>query len=60
MGKIGLPLFPAPENSFVVKLELHPPEQPTEPEPAFRITKPGGAVDLWKPPHPNGERPPHS
>jgi hypothetical protein len=54
------PLFPT-ENQFNVVLELHRPEQPTEPEPAFRIVRPGGqGADLWQPPQPNGERPPHS
>jgi hypothetical protein len=57
----GLPLIPASENQFNVVLELHPQEQAgaPEPEPVFRIVKPGGAsADLW-PPLANGERPPH-
>jgi hypothetical protein len=59
MGKDGQPLFPAAENAFLVKLELASPQTGTEPEPAFRIVKPGGqGADLWQPPQPNGEQPP--
>jgi hypothetical protein len=49
-------------KAFLVKLELHPPEQTgVDPQPAetFRIVKPGQGVDLWQPPS-TGERPPHS
>jgi hypothetical protein len=54
MGKDGLPLIP-PENSFLVKLELHEPEVPSAAQPQFSIVAPDGSRTIWN--GPPGEMP---
>jgi hypothetical protein len=59
-GKDDETLFPVTPFNVVLELAA-PPQQAAEPEPAFRIVKPGGAgADLWQPPESNGALPPHS
>jgi hypothetical protein len=54
-GKDGLPLIPAPENSFAVVIERDPRD---EPEPAFRIVQPDGSEAVWIAPLTNGQEKP--
>ncbi len=59
----GLPLIPPSENSFSVCIDLYPQDQTGDEKPldeVFRLVKPDGSVDIWQPPKPNGEMPPHS
>src|SRR5258707_5548162 len=59
----GLPLIPPSENSFSVCIDLYPQDQTGDEKPldeVFRLIKPDGSVDIWQPPKPNGQMPPHS